>query len=119
MNGTTVYASAYTGMPGFYVDTAFRSGAIALSVTVEGDRVDVDPPDETPIDGWVSVGGGVTANGSALHFSGIPADWNQNTAISPRMSTFGATDDYTVSWTIDTSPAATTWLQDWCSRDSR
>ena len=110
LNGTTVYASAYTGMPGFYVDTAFRSGAIALSVTVEGDRVDVDPPGETPIDGWVAVGGGVSANGSALHFSGIPADWNQNTAISPRMSTFGATDDYTVSWTIEASPAATTWV---------
>ncbi len=110
LNGTTVYARAYTGTPGFYIDTAFRSGAIALSVTVEGDSVDVDPPSETEITGWVAVGGGVTVTGSALHFSGIPADWNQNTANSPRMSALGASGDYKVSWTIETSPASTTWV---------
>ena len=108
LNGAPVFTSTYTGSPGFYVDTAFKSGAIALDVVVEGDAGPVEPPDNLPITSWVGAAGGVSAVGDTLSHTGS-SGWT-NTINSVPMSSLGAASSYTVSWQIDTDPNATVWV---------
>lgn len=108
INGSSVFTSTYSGSPGFYVDTAFKSGAIALEVVVEGDAGPVDPPENLPITSWVGAAGGVSAAGDALSFSGTPNNWT-STINSVSMSSLGAASSYTVSWEIDSNPNNTIW----------
>ena len=39
LNGSPVFTSSYVGTPDWYVDTGFKTGAIALDVVAEGDGV--------------------------------------------------------------------------------
>jgi hypothetical protein len=107
-NGTPVYTTTYTGSPPFYVDSAFKDGVIAIDVTVFGESGDVDPPDADAIVDWVNAAGGVTSNANDLSFSGTPSNWT-STINSVNLSSLGAGDNYTVSFTIDSSPSGTIW----------
>jgi Calx-beta domain len=109
LNGVTVYTSSYTGEPPFYVDTAFLSGAMSMSVEAQGTMDPVTPPNEQPITVWNNLAGGVSVVDDDLTYSGSPTNWT-NTGYSAPMSTLGASSDYTVSWTIGSSPSATTWI---------
>lgn len=108
-NGAVVYTSSYSGSPDFYIDTAFKEGAIAMSVEVEGAMEPVNPPDEAPITVWTSVTGGVSVNGSSLSHSGAPNNWT-NSANSAPLSNVGADDEFTVSWTVASPVVGTTWV---------
>jgi len=108
LNDNPVFTSTYAGTPGFYVDTAFKSGAIALDVVVEGDAGPVDPPTNLPITSWVGAAGGVSATGDTLSHTGSPS-WT-NTINSVTLSSLGAGSAYTVSWEIDSDPNGTIWV---------
>jgi hypothetical protein len=109
-NGTPVFSTAYAGSPDFYVDTAFKSGAIAFNVTAFGEPGGPPPPTgDVEIVDWVNAAGGVSASGNDLTHSGSPAYW-VNTINSVRLSSLGAGTSYSVSWTVDSNPAGTNWV---------
>lgn len=108
-NGVAVFNSTYSGTPDFYVDTSFKSGAIAFSASIAGDPDPVVPPVETPIGNWQGETGGVSATGNSISYSGSPTGW-VNTVYSDPLSSLGVGSDYTVSWTIDSDPAGTLWI---------
>jgi hypothetical protein len=110
-NGAPVYSSTYAGSPAFYIDTSFKTGPAIVDVTVvgEGGGGPVDPPDSQPIAGWVNQAGGVTATSNNLSHTGLPNSWT-STINSVSMSSMGATDSYTVSWTIASNPSGATWV---------
>jgi hypothetical protein len=64
----------------------------------------------TPIDDWVSSTGGVTVAGNDLRYSGTPTGWQNNTAVSAPLSTFGASESYSVRAVIDSDPSSTVWV---------
>jgi len=109
-NGTPVFSSTYSGSPDFYVDSAFKSGAVTLNVTVLGEPGDPPPPpgDDEIVD-WVNATGGVTATGNNLSFSGSPPNWTSSINSVP-LSSLGAVDNYTVSWTVNSNPSGTIWV---------
>ena len=109
-NGTPVYSSTYAGSPDFYVDTAFKTGPVVLDVTVFGeDGGPVDPPTSQPIVSWLNQAGGVSATLNNLSHTGLPNSWT-NTINSVALSSMGAADAYTVSWTIASNPSGPTWV---------
>ena len=108
-NEVTIFTSSYPGMPEFYIDTAFKSGPMTISVSIAGVPDSIDPPVETPIDSWLGETGGVSVVGDTVAYSGDPTGWN-NTVNSVSLSTLGAGSDYTVSWTIVTPPDDTVWI---------
>lgn len=74
------------------------------------EEVVVDGPSETPLTVWPVQTGGVTVTGNQIVYSGVPAGWNSNTAVSQPLSTLGFSDNYEVQWIVDSDPAATTWI---------
>lgn len=106
-NDITIFSSTYTGTPDFYVDTSFKQGAIAFSVEIAG--VPVVPPGNDDITDWVGQTGGVTVSGNTITYSGTPIGW-QNTVNSVLLSSLGAGSDFTVGWTVQTSPVDTIWV---------
>ena len=109
-NGAVIYSSSYAGTPDFYVDSSFKSGAVAISVEIVGEPVPVDPPTLVAIANWLGETGGVTATADDLSYSGSPTGWTNNTVNSAALSTLGAAGDYKVSWTVGTDPAGTNWV---------
>ncbi len=72
--------------------------------------VRVDGGGGTPLVNWNGASGGVSTSGNQITYSGSPTGWNNNTVVSPAFSTLGYTSNYEVSFTIDSNPAATTWI---------
>ncbi len=109
-SGTTFYTTSYAGTPSFYVDTAFKSGVTNIDVSVYGEPGDpVDPPASQPIVNWINQAGGVTVVANNISHSGIPNNWT-NTINSASLSSMGAIDDYTVSWTVASTPVGSLWV---------
>ena len=109
-NGAMVYSSTFAGSPAFYVDTAFKSGTVVLDVTVFGENGGpVDPPSSQPIVNWLNQAGGVSSTSNNLSHTGTPNSWT-NTINSVALSSMGAAGSYTVSWTVTSNPAGTTWV---------
>jgi hypothetical protein len=108
-NGIAVLSSTYTGTPDFYVDTSFKQGAITFSVDILGDPVEPDPPSIIDITAWTGQTGGVSVTGNTLFYSGTPTGW-QNTVNSAPLSSLGAGADFTVGWTVQTTPGDTIWI---------
>ena len=65
-NGVTVYTSTYAGTPDFYVDTSFKSGAVAFTAVLAGIIESATPPPvaEPPPPTNDSGGGGGGGGGS-------------------------------------------------------
>jgi hypothetical protein len=105
-NGVPIYATAYSGSPSFYVDTAFKEGAISLSTSVHG--VPADIPDGSPLTDWTGESGGVSATDNVIVYTGTPTGW-QNTIRSSTLRSMGFVDDYEVRFTLDSDPAGTNW----------
>ena len=107
LNGFVVYTSSYAGTPSFYVDSSFKSGPIALSVTVVAET---SPVGDIPVTTWFGATGGVTVSGDSLSYSGTPSGWNRNTVNSAPISSLTSSSDYIVSWEVGSDPAGTTWV---------
>ena len=108
-NGAVFYTSTYSGAPDFYVDTAFKSGAVSISASVVGEADPPDPPAEVPIDSWLGAIGGLSTSGNDVACFGSPTGWN-NSINSAGLASFGATGDFVVSWTITSDPAGAIWI---------
>ena len=106
-NDVPVYSSTYIGEPTFYVDTAFRHGAVALSAMVVGERL--PGVGGEALAAWLGTEGGVTTSGNRITYTGSPTGWN-NTVISPALSTLGYPDNYDVRFVVEGDPQATTWI---------
>lgn len=100
-NGVTVYGSVISGSPEFYVDTSFKQGAIALSVSVDDTG---SPPGGgvIPITDWIGASGGVFVSADDISYPGSPTGW-VNTVNSLPLSGLGGTGDFTVSWRVDSA----------------
>ncbi len=109
LNGLTVHTSSYSGMPAFYVDSSFRSGAVSISVSVFAVTGDPPDPDTIPISTWFGATAGVTDTDNDLQYAGTPQNWISTINSAP-LSLLGATNDYSASWTIGSNPAGTTWV---------
>jgi mono/diheme cytochrome c family protein len=107
-NGATVHVSSYGGAPNFYVDTSFKSGAASFSVDVETLTGDPDPGD-LEVTTWFGATNGVTDSGNSISFSASPQPW-QATINSAPLSLFGATGEYSLTWTVGSNPASSTWV---------
>lgn len=109
-NDAVIYSSSYAGMPDFYIDTAFKFGAVSMSVEILGEPVPIDPPTLVPITNWLGESGGISTSSDDIAYSGSPTGWTNNTVNSVAFSTLGAADEYSVSWTVGTDPADTNWI---------
>ena len=107
LNGLTIFTSSYVGAPDFYVDTSFKSGPIALSVSVVGAS---SPSSSIPVTTWFGATGGVSVSGDSLSYSGTPFGWDNNTVNSAAISSLTSSGNYSVSWTVGSEPAGTTWV---------
>ena len=90
------------------------AGGDQADISAAGDdlseTVVVDGPSETPLTAWSLQTGGVTTVSNQIIYSGTPEGWLANTVVSQPLSTLGFVGDYEVRWTLDSDPAATTWV---------
>ena len=72
-----------------------------------------DTPGEIQLTNWRSASGGVSVVDNAndsLKYSGSPTGWDANSITTSRMSNLGVSGNYSVSWTVGSNPASTTWV---------
>ncbi len=98
-----VISNSTSAAAGDELDAGSAGDELAASVRVEGSG-------GTPLVNWSGASGGVSTAGNQIVYSGSPTGWNNNTVVSPAFSTLGYTSNYEVSFTIDSNPAATTWV---------
>ncbi len=104
-NLTYIPDAGFTGRDSFsFIVNDGYDDSIAATINIK-----VNDPD-TLLSNWVGHSGGVTISGNRVVSSGTPSGWFNNTAQSVLFSTYGFDNDYELRITLQSDPAASTWV---------